>query len=200
MSDRLSVVVLPDGPLEITGARSLTFGGAPLPADGTIYLCRCGQSANAPFCDGSHRRVGFDGGNAPRPTHEVKVWEGRTVRTRFNPNTCMHVFLCKPLNDLRARELAGDDSAAAEIAAVVQSCPSGALTWEAKGDVASPPGEAPADVAIQEGGEVRIQCAHDINAERMEHQPDDRATLCRCGLSANKPWCDGRHRKRTDWR
>jgi CDGSH-type Zn-finger protein len=28
---------------------------------GPLYLCRCGQSANKPFCDGTHRKVKFEG-------------------------------------------------------------------------------------------------------------------------------------------
>jgi len=34
-----------------------------------IALCRCGHSKNKPFCDGSHRQVGFQAGEtAPHPT------------------------------------------------------------------------------------------------------------------------------------
>ncbi len=34
----------------------------------TVALCRCGQSNNKPFCDGTHRQCGFQGNNlAPVP-------------------------------------------------------------------------------------------------------------------------------------
>lgn len=202
MPERLNVTVTPNGPLKLSHARSLKYCGEPLEVDGDVYLCRCGQTSSAPFCDGSHRTVGFDGSPEGREPKPIRVWEGRTVRTRFNPNTCMHAFYCKPLNDLRERELAGDDAAATEIMRVVGTCPSGALTWERKHPELEVPGspEAEADVVIMEGGEVRLTCDFEINAPLPEHMHPERATLCRCGLSRNKPWCDGRHVKRDDFR
>jgi len=55
----VTVHTVPDGPLMVEG--TVEFQAA----DGTtfvaekVWLCRCGQSANKPFCDGSHKRVGF---------------------------------------------------------------------------------------------------------------------------------------------
>jgi CDGSH-type Zn-finger protein/uncharacterized Fe-S cluster protein YjdI len=55
----VTVTALPDGPLRLEGPFTVTA------ADGTSVtkpkagLCRCGQSQNKPFCDGSHRAVGF---------------------------------------------------------------------------------------------------------------------------------------------
>ncbi len=193
MSMKLSVVVTP-GPLKVSGADSVHFCGEPLEAEGDIYLCRCGGTGNAPFCDGSHKQNGFDGSRAERGTKPLKVWQGTRIETTFNPNTCMHVFYCKPLAELRKREEAGDEPASDEIARVVESCPSGALTYRWKDPQALPsPAQPRPDVDIQEGGEIRIQRKFDLNEALNEAQPDDRATLCRCGLSKNKPFCDGRH-------
>ncbi len=201
MSRQVSITVLDKGPLKISDATSVRYCGEPLETEGDIYLCRCGQSKNAPFCDGSHNTNGFTGETERTEAKDVHVWEGNTVRTFFNPNTCMHVFYCQPLKELRKRELEGDAAAAAEIIRVVKSCPSGALTYETKAEVAAPPAPTDqAEVEIMEGGEVRIQCAFDINTELPERLEGDRATLCRCGLSKNKPWCDGRHKARKDFR
>jgi len=50
-----------NGPYEVSGTVDLLdVAGAAYPAeDGPIYLCRCGQSKNKPFCDGTHKKVGF---------------------------------------------------------------------------------------------------------------------------------------------
>jgi CDGSH-type Zn-finger protein len=57
-----TIVCINNGPLRITGnfvikdAQGNTFD---LAGRETISLCRCGQSANKPFCDGTHNRCGF---------------------------------------------------------------------------------------------------------------------------------------------
>ena len=199
MPKPMSLTILEDGPIKLSGDRvSFSFSGAPLEVDAgaDVFLCRCGQSANAPFCDGSHARTEFKAETPSGERKEIRVWEGRTIKTYFNPNACMHAFYCKPLKDLRARELAGEDLAT-EIAGVVESCPSGALSFEAS-DVTLPETSGLPDVDIQEGGEIRVQRACEINAALLERQEPSRVTLCRCGLSANKPWCDGGHKQRED--
>jgi CDGSH-type Zn-finger protein len=57
----VTVKPLPDGPLQVKGeVEVLDPQGNPLPVkSGDVFLCRCGQSANKPFCDGSHKRVSF---------------------------------------------------------------------------------------------------------------------------------------------
>ena len=56
------VKVLQDGPLQVKGECEVQDAqGNVVPGRGgdTIFLCRCGQSASKPFCDGAHKRVGF---------------------------------------------------------------------------------------------------------------------------------------------
>ncbi len=55
------LILLRDGPYEVTGpldilARDGHTIEAPVPK---VHLCRCGRSANKPFCDGSHARTGW---------------------------------------------------------------------------------------------------------------------------------------------
>ena len=57
----VTIRALKNGPLEVAGAvQVLDIEKQAYPAEPSpIYLCRCGQSANKPFCDGSHKAVGF---------------------------------------------------------------------------------------------------------------------------------------------
>ncbi len=202
MSRSVTVTVFENGPLKISSEEmTARYCGAPLAVEAgeDVFLCRCGESRRPPFCDGSHKRAGFIAEPAAGTPKEVRLWEGKRIRTFFNPNACMHALYCKPLGALRQRELEGSAEAAVEIARIVRSCPSGALSCEAQ-DVLIPDDVEHVDVDIMEGGEVRIQCAFEINAALHERQSADRATLCRCGLSKNKPWCDGRHKRRAEFR
>lgn len=56
----LEVEGIENGPLHLTGALEIVTGtGRTLARLSECWLCRCGQSANKPFCDGSHKRAGF---------------------------------------------------------------------------------------------------------------------------------------------
>ncbi len=73
MSDRAStdgvtITACPDGPLLVRGELDLyDEAGEPVqPNRRTVALCRCGASAIRPFCDGSHKLVGFRTSPPPR--------------------------------------------------------------------------------------------------------------------------------------
>ena len=58
----VTITALKNGPLEVGGgAKLLDHQGNEYREDQfpPLYLCRCGQSKNKPFCDGSHETVGF---------------------------------------------------------------------------------------------------------------------------------------------
>ncbi len=51
-----------NGPILVTGAVQIAGQYGEKESEGTaIYLCRCGQSKNKPYCDGTHKTIGFKG-------------------------------------------------------------------------------------------------------------------------------------------
>lgn len=57
----LEVTPIPNGPLKVAGSHEITCGtGRAVKRGDSAFLCRCGGSANKPYCDGTHRSIGFD--------------------------------------------------------------------------------------------------------------------------------------------
>jgi CDGSH iron-sulfur domain-containing protein 3 len=61
------IKIVDNGPLVVSGDFQLTdsLGNEYLKKD-KVFLCRCGQSSKKPFCDGSHKKAGFE--SSPRAT------------------------------------------------------------------------------------------------------------------------------------
>jgi CDGSH-type Zn-finger protein/uncharacterized Fe-S cluster protein YjdI len=56
----LEVTPRPNGPLQVKGALEVVSGtGRTITRAMETFFCRCGASANKPFCDGTHKRIGF---------------------------------------------------------------------------------------------------------------------------------------------
>jgi CDGSH-type Zn-finger protein len=89
-----------------------------------------------------------------------------------------------------------DNGSPDEIGEVIQRCPTGALHFRRRDG--GPQEPVPEQAIVQERpngplfmrGNVAI-----FSADRTPIREDTRAALCRCGASANKPFCDGSHRK-----
>lgn len=68
MAETVRIKTIQDGPYEVRGpvelvdSRNRPFQISEQP----IYLCRCGHSANKPFCDGSHKQFGFQANESAR--------------------------------------------------------------------------------------------------------------------------------------
>jgi uncharacterized Fe-S cluster protein YjdI len=58
-ASQAEIVVFKSGPVMVKGNISLKHKDGKTESHSEVYLCRCGQSSNKPFCDGTHRKCGF---------------------------------------------------------------------------------------------------------------------------------------------
>lgn len=122
-----------------------------------------------------------------------KDYEGRDIVVSFEMKRCIHARNCfLKLPDVFDPEqrpwVQTDNAPAEEIAAVIRGCPSGALGFHYKNGATE---AAPKinKIAVLENGPLAVSGAISVEGENAE----TRLTLCRCGLSKNKPYCDYSH-------
>jgi CDGSH-type Zn-finger protein len=169
----------------------------------TCALCRCGQSADKPFCDGSHARVGFEGAEtASREPYlrQAGVQEGPTLMLTDAEPLCAFARFCDVAGQVwNLVEQAGQD-AATMTAQEAGLCPSGRLVaWDRETKapleprlersigVVEDPAEGVAGPLWVRGG-IPV-----VAADGEPYEVRNRVTLCRCGASKNKPFCDASH-------
>lgn len=167
-----------------------------------IRLCRCGRSRNKPFCDGSHRRgEPFDGTEtADRGPSAARrrTYAGVGVVLTDDRSLCEHAGFCgdRFTNAWRMTRETDDPDVRAHLISMVRHCPSGALEYsEREGEPSIEP-DLPTGVAIVRDGPLWVRggvrvVGQDGNGYEIRH----RVTLCRCGASTNKPFCDGTHKE-----
>lgn len=173
-------------------------------AESPCALCRCGESKNAPFCDGSHRKADWDpqetAGFAPI-LEGAEVIEGPEVTLADNETYCAYARFCDAYGrvwNLAERNL--DERGKEIFAHEVGHCPSGRLMgWDRKTGKEIEPEFEPSIGLIEDPqlaisgpiwvkGGIRIE-----SADGRSYEIRNRVTLCRCGQSSNKPFCDGTH-------
>jgi len=126
-----TVTVMPNGPLYLSGVIALQDSDRnPVAEEARVALCRCGQSAHKPYCDGSHTKSGFkDSGAVGADPDDTALDTGPlAVRTRTNGPYVLD-------------------------------------------------------------GPFTLIAASGRTAQRASQ-----TALCRCGQSANRPFCDGTHK------
>lgn len=128
-------------------------------------------------------------------TSHVEEARGKKVLIQFEGRLCIHSRNCvlsRPdvfVPNVQGEWIHPDAATPEQVAALAEACPSGAIRYER---LDGGPQEAPARVnvaRVRENGPVAI--AADLELEG--HGSVLRATLCRCGHSQNKPFCDGSH-------
>ncbi len=199
----LRITVTENGPYKLEGPTPLRDAtGADVTGEGVVFLCRCGQSQSKPFCDGSHARVGFDGTEAAsrdRIEDRRDAYEGDGVTIYDDRKRCAHAGLCTdglPEVFKLGQEpwIEPKGAAGAAVAAVVPRCPSGALAYALPADTDLQEEAAEPGVSAVPNGPYRVAGAVPvIAADGIPYEVRARQTLCRCGQSKNKPFCDGSH-------
>jgi len=126
---------------------------------------------------------------------KIQEYRGKRIVIRFDPQKCIHSRHCVlDRAEVFQANVPGawikpDNASVEAVVAAVLTCPSGALTYE-KLDGSEPETAPPVNlVRIRENGPLAIHA--DLRIEGRP--PARRATLCRCGASKTKPWCDGSH-------
>ena len=126
----------------------------------------------------------------------IEAAASRYVRILFDGSRCIHsrhCVLARPdvfVPNVKGAWIHPERATPAEVAELAHNCPSGAIRYEMLGPN---PRDEPAPkvnvVRVRENGPLAFHAEIQIRGE----DPEYRVTLCRCGASANKPFCDGSH-------
>ena len=178
--------------------------GDKLQTSGSYILCRCGQSSTKPFCDGTHLKVNFDGteesDNEPFEKMAKEI-DGPTLKLKDAEILCASARFCHRGGDIWPQIPQSDDPKLKQNAIRnAFDCPSGRLVIIDKetGKTAEPPLEKSIglieDPGIGVSGPLWVRGAIPIYSfEGKLYEVRNRVTLCRCGKSTNKPFCDSSH-------
>jgi CDGSH-type Zn-finger protein len=167
-------------------------------------LCRCGHSKNKPYCDGSHAKAGFDGtetaSHAP-VAEQATVMDGPTMQLLDAEVLCAFARFCDPHGQVWNQVEQTDEARVrAQFISQVGNCPSGRLIAVDKqtGEPVEP--KLPPSIGLIEdpaqhcSGPLWVRGGIElIGADGQAYEVRNRMTLCRCGRSENKPFCNGQH-------
>jgi len=177
--------------------------GKKYPSNKSCTLCRCGKSGSKPFCDGTHAKIDFDGTETASHENFEKQSQkinGPNLILRDAPELCAAARFCHRSggiwsltknSDMKSKEIAIQEAC---------DCPSGRLVIcdkktekpiepkleQAISLVEDPQNKVSGPIWLKGG--VLIE-----SSDGTIYEKRNRVTLCRCGKSRNKPFCDGSH-------
>jgi uncharacterized Fe-S cluster protein YjdI/CDGSH-type Zn-finger protein len=127
-----------------------------------------------------------------------KVYRGRDIEVSFDLDICIHVGEClrgqPQVFKLDRRPWTLPDMGDAdEVAEVVRRCPSGALLYKRLDGGSEEEPDVPATVTPMRNGPLLVTGKIEVRHEDGAVETLPRATLCRCGQSQHKPFCDNQH-------
>ncbi len=177
--------------------------GEKYPLQKNYALCRCGKSKNMPYCEGSHIKIKFNGAETASKSKYSDLAEhinGPELILDDVEELCSVARFCHRGGSTWALADMSDDPKSKEKA--IQNacdCPSGRLLAREKNGKPIEPKFKQSISLIEDSfrkqsgpvwvkGEIEIE-----SADGTTYEVRNRVTLCRCGKSKNKPFCDGTH-------
>lgn len=201
MSDTPKIEERENGPLVAKGIRRMVGpDGEAVEIKEVMALCRCGASKTKPFCDGSHKDTGFESrGGEPAGKDVLLTYSGENATVTYNPMLCSHAAECGRLashifNPAQKPWVQPEKGTVAEVEAVVAACPSGALALGREDGSREHRLAERCDVVVEKNGPYWVQGVEPPVGAQGQGMSSRKYVLCRCGLSGNKPYCDGSHR------
>ncbi len=188
-----------DGPYMVKDLKNFANQKGPIEAKETMALCRCGGSANKPYCDGTHAKIGFSSAKLEgRVKDKRENYVGEKITIHDNRGICAHAGRCTDglASVFRLKEepwIHADAASADVIIATIQKCPSGALSYSVD-DVEHRDRDGEPTIFVAPNGPYVVSGGPDLlDTIWGEAASKEYFTLCRCGGSKNKPFCDGTH-------
>ena len=135
----------------------------------------------------------------PRTAGPTRVYEREEMAVLWDATKCIHVATCiqvlpevfdpqrRPWIDIHAAD-------AQAIARAVRLCPTGALKMQARGDFPLEEPDEPTSNRAGRSGPLFVRGRVRLTDSDGNASEETRVALCRCGASANKPYCDNSHR------
>ena len=194
-----SITPTKDGPYLVKDLENFANRKGQLETKETMALCRCGGSGNKPFCDGTHAKIGFSSAKLEGRVEDKRDnYRGKKITIHDNRGICAHAGRCTDGLPavFRLKEepwIQPDAAMVEEIIETIKKCPSGALSYSVE-DIEYRDREGEPAIFIAPNGPYVVSGGPELlDTERGESASEEHFTMCRCGGSKNKPFCDGTH-------
>lgn len=215
----VNIKILKDGPYLVSGRVPLEKQVIIADSEGTATrwqpstkyeshekysLCRCGRTKNKPFCDGTHAKISFDGTETAAEEiyfNKSKEVDGPTLKLTDVEDICASARFCHRAGGIWKLVPESEDPEKKQIAIEETcDCPSGRLiVLDKQAGKTIEPEFVKSIVLIEDpgmgvSGPIWVRGGIPIeSAIGKTYKMRNRITLCRCGKSKNKPFCDSSH-------
>jgi len=166
-------------------------------------LCRCGNSKKKPFCDGNHNNTDFNGEEVASKNifkEKARIFETDKFKLIDAIELCDHSRFCLRQGGIRNLIEKGDSKSIAIAKKEASLCPSGRLLlWDKENNTSTENDYEKEIILIYDDeknceGPIWLKGKIPLESSNNElYETRNRITLCRCGKSKNKPFCDGNH-------